>query len=63
MLFLAVYNNFEDYKEEIELSCAQNHGVEIELYSIIAAIIREYCPNISLRDVSARRTINDEELE
>jgi len=60
---LAVYNNFEDYKEEIELSCAQNHGVEIELYSIIAAIIREYCPNISLRDVSTRRTIKDEDLE
>ena len=52
---MAVYNNFEDYKEEIELSCVQNHGVEIELYSIIAAIIRECCHDISLRDVSARR--------
>ena len=59
---MAIYNVFEDYKEEIELSCVQNHGVELELYSIIASIIREYCPNISLRDVSARRTIKDDDF-
>ncbi|WP_022778259.1 hypothetical protein [Butyrivibrio sp. AE3009] len=59
---MAVYNDFECYKEEIELSCAQNHGVEIELYSIIASIVREYCPKISLRDVSARRTISNDDL-
>ena len=57
---MAVYNNFDNYKEEIELSCVQNHGVEIELYSIMAAVIRECCPDISLRDVSARRLIKNE---
>lgn len=59
---MAIYNDFECYKEEIELSCAQNHGVEIELYSIIASIVREYCPKISLRDVSARRTIRNDDF-
>lgn len=58
---MPLYNDFNVYKEEIELSCAQNYGVEIELYSIIASIIREYCPNISLRDVSARRTFKADE--
>ncbi len=60
---MAIYNCFEDYKEEIELSCVQNHGVELELYSIIASIIREYCPNISLRDVTARRTIQNDDFD
>lgn len=42
---MAIYDSFEDYREEIELSCVQNHGVELELYSIIAAVIREYYRN------------------
>ncbi|MBP3241450.1 MAG: hypothetical protein J6M92_13060 [Oribacterium sp.] len=52
---MAVDNNFKDYKEEIELSFAQNNGLEIDLYSIIAAIVRKNCKSISLRDVSNRR--------
>lgn len=60
---MAIYDSFEDYREEIELSCVQNHGVELELYSIIAAVIREYCLNISLRDVSARRRIQNDSFD
>ena len=50
-------NNFTAYKDEIELIQAQNR-VECDLYSVIAYIIREskQGKNISLRDVSARRT-------
>lgn len=49
-------NDFTIYKEEIDLILAQN-TVEIELYSIIACIIRERenSNNISLRDVTTRR--------
>lgn len=48
---------FIEYKEECELSYAQNK-VECDLYSLIAYIIRvgEQGKNISLRDVSVRRT-------
>lgn len=55
---MSVFSNYEDYKEEIELALIQNACVEIELYSIIASIIRESnntC-KLSVRDVSARRT-------
>lgn len=54
---MSVLRNFEYYKEEIELALIQNAGVEIELYSIVASMIRE-SPNtspLSIRDVSARR--------
>lgn len=54
---MSVLRNFEYYKEEIELALIQNAGVEIELYSIVASMIRESqntCP-LSIRDVSARR--------
>lgn len=49
---------YDDYKDEIELSIIQNGGVEIELYSIIADIIRngKNSHSISLRDVSSRIT-------
>lgn len=54
---MSLARNFEEYKQEIELSCIQNRGVEIELYSIIACIIREsdQGKEISVRDVSNRR--------
>lgn len=57
---MSLSRSFKEYKEEIELSCIQNRGVEIELYSIIACIIRESIPgrNISVRDVSNRRSSN-----
>lgn len=51
--------DFQLYKEEIQLLQAQNR-VECDLYSIVAFIIRgskEGC-NISLRDITARRTSN-----
>jgi len=53
---MTLANNFEAYKNEIELIKVQN-PVEIELYSIIASIFRERKngTNISLRDVSARQ--------
>ena len=54
---MSILRNFEYYKEEIELALIQNAGVEIELYSIVASMIRE-SPNtspLSIRDVSARR--------
>ena len=38
---MSVFSNYEDYKEEIELALIQNACVEIELYSIIASMIRE----------------------
>ncbi len=38
---MSVLRNFEYYKEEIELALIQNAGVEIELYSIVASMIRE----------------------
>lgn len=54
---LPLANNFTVYKDEIELIQAQNR-VECDLYSIIANIIRisKQGGNISLRDVSVRRT-------
>lgn len=54
---MSLFRNFEFYKEEIELAFVQNAGVEIELYSIIASVLRESgnkC-KISVRDVSNRR--------
>lgn len=51
--------DFQLYKEEIRLIQTQNR-VECDLYSIIAFIIRgskEGC-NISLRDITTRRTSN-----
>lgn len=49
-------NDFETYKEEIELIQSQN-PVECELYSIISSLIRgrENSKKISIRDVSSRR--------
>lgn len=52
---MSLANNFEEYKKEIDLIINQN-SVEVELYSIIANMIREVHNNISLRDVSTRRT-------
>lgn len=50
---------FGTYKEELELIDAQNR-VELDLYSIIAHIIRstKFAHNISLRDVTGRRVSN-----
>ena len=53
-------DDFQIYKEEIELSCAQNCGVETDLYSLIAGILRRFCKGVSIRDVSARRRVSDE---
>lgn len=49
--------SFKNFKDEIELALIQNRGVEIELYSIIANLIRDSKngSKISLRDVSSRR--------
>ncbi|QXE18864.1 hypothetical protein [Clostridium sp. 001] len=54
---VSLANNFILYKDEIELVQAQNR-VECDLYSVIACIIRgsKQGGNISLRDVSVRRT-------
>lgn len=54
---MSISNNFKDYQDEIDLALSQNACVEIELYSIIACIIREGSngSKISLRDVSSRR--------
>lgn len=51
-----VENYFDIYKEELELIDSQNR-VELDLYSIIAYIIRtaKSSKHISLRDVSGRR--------
>lgn len=54
---MSVFRDFNYYKEEIELAIIQNSSVEIELYSIVASLIREsknQC-KLSLRDVSNRR--------
>lgn len=53
---MSLANDFNMYKDEIELIRAQNL-VECDLYSIIACIIRERKQGneISLRDVSVRR--------
>lgn len=55
---MSISKDYNDYKDEIELALIQNSGVEIELYSIIACILRESSRGreISLRDVSHRRT-------
>ncbi len=54
---MSLSNCFKDYTEEIDLALIQNACVEIELYSIIAFIVRERAngSKISLRDVSNRR--------
>lgn len=51
-----VDNYFDRYKEELELIDTQNR-VELDLYSIIANIIRsaKSAKHISLRDVTGRR--------
>ena len=51
-----IENYFDIYKEELELIDTQNR-VELDLYSIIAYIIRtaKSSQHISLRDVSGRR--------
>ena len=51
---MSIANDYYDFKREIELIIKQN-PLECELYSIIAAIIRERdsSKNISLRDVSS----------
>ena len=53
---MLIENYFDTYKEEIELIDTQNR-VELDLYSIIAYIIRmaKSSKHISLRDVSGRR--------
>lgn len=53
---MSLGNDFNMYKEEIELVRAQSR-VECDLYSIIASVMRErnQANEISLRDVSARR--------
>ncbi len=54
---MSVFRDFEHFKEEIELAIIQNACVEVELYSVVASMIRESenkC-KISLRDVSSRR--------
>lgn len=53
---MSLANDFDEYKDEIELVQAQNR-VECDLYSIIAQLIRESVQRekISLRDVSVRR--------
>lgn len=54
---MSIARNFDDFKEEIELAFVQNACVEIELYSIIASVIRESNnkQKLSIRDVSSRR--------
>lgn len=54
---MALFRNYNSYKEEIELALIQNACVEIELYSIVASIIRESNNprKLSVRDVSSRR--------
>lgn len=51
------FRDYEYFKEEIELALIQNSCVEIELYSIIASILRqsENKCKLSVRDVSSRR--------
>lgn len=53
---MMVENYFDTYKEELELVDTQNR-VELDLYSIIANLIRsaKSAKHISLRDVSGRR--------
>ena len=50
---MSIARDFDDFKEEIELAFAQNACVEIELYSIIASVIRESKnkQKLSIRDV------------
>lgn len=54
---MILFRNYEYFKEEIELALIQNACVEIELYSIIASIIRESKKQcyLSVRDVSNRK--------
>ena len=54
---MSFFREYQNYKDEIDLALIQNGCVEIELYSIIASLIRESqnkC-NLSVRDVSNRR--------
>ena len=57
---MSIARDFDDFKEEIELAFAQNACVEIELYSIIASVIRESKnkQKLSIRDVSSRKRIS-----
>lgn len=54
---MSTARNFDDFKEEIELAFIQNACVEIELYSLIASILRESKnkQKLSIRDVSSRK--------
>ena len=54
---MSIARDFDEFKEEIELAFAQNACVEIELYSIIASVIRESKnkQKLSIRDVSSRK--------
>ena len=54
---MSIARNFDDFKEEIELAFIQNACVEIELYSLIASVIRESKnkQKLSVRDVSSRK--------
>lgn len=60
---MAIENNFEDYKNEIELIIKQN-PFECELYSIIAAIMRGHISskNCSLRDVTYLRNQRKDDI-
>ncbi len=54
---MTIFRNFENYKKEIKLASIQNACVEMELYSIVASLIRESknkC-KLSIRDVTSRR--------
>lgn len=52
--------DYNSFKEEVKLSVEQNGCVELELYSIVAQLIRDIVKveklNISVRDVSARQS-------
>ncbi len=54
---MSFFREYHRYKDEIELALIQNGCVEIELYSIIASLIRESKNgrDLSVRDVSTRR--------
>lgn len=54
---MSFFRDYQNYKDEIDIALIQNGGVEIELYSVIASIIRESNNGryLSVRDVSNRR--------
>ena len=54
---MSFFRDYQNYKDEIDIALIQNGCVEIELYSVIASILRESkngC-KLSVRDVSGRR--------